>query len=226
MCGRYTQMATWAELVEYFNLVGAQPAEVTPRYNIAPSQSVLAIGPDRNGHLAAAMFQWGFIPSWITDKDTAHAPINARVEGVEGKPTFSDALRHRRCLIPATGWYEWKRLKGRKQPYYFRMKDGKPFAFAGLWEPWRSEPGAKPLLTCCLFTVPPNELAKTVHNRMPGIIHPSDYAVWMDQKTDDPEEVLPLVGPYEAERMEAFAVSTYVNDAHHDGPECVAPLPD
>jgi putative SOS response-associated peptidase YedK len=216
-------MATWTELVEYFNLVGAQPAEVTPRYNIAPSQSVLAIGPDRNGHPAAAMFQWGLIPSWVSDKDTAHAPINARVEGVQGKATFSDALHHRRCLIPATGYYEWKRLKGRKLPYYFRMKDHKPFAFAGLWEAWRSEPGAKPLLTCCLFTVPPNELAKAVHNRMPGIIDPKDYAAWIDRKTDDSEEVLPLVRPYDADRMEAFAVSTYVNDAHHDGPECVTP---
>jgi putative SOS response-associated peptidase YedK len=216
-------MATWAELVEYFNLVGSQPGEITPRYNIAPSQSVLAVGPDRGGNPAAAMFQWGLIPSWAQEKDTSRAPINARVEGVEGKPTFADALRHRRCLIPASGYYEWKRLKGRKQPYYFRMQDGKPFAFAGLWEAWRSDAGARPLLTCCLFTVPPNDLAKSVHNRMPAILRPADYAAWMDRKIDDPEEVLPLVRPYEAECMETFAVTTYVNDAHHDGPECVTP---
>jgi putative SOS response-associated peptidase YedK len=104
------------------------------------------------------------------------------------------------------------------------MKDQKPFAFAGLWEVWRSEPGAKPLLTCCLFTVPPNELAKTVHNRMPCIIHPNGYAVWMDRKADDPDDVLQMVRPYEADCMETFPISTYVNDAHHDGPECVAPM--
>jgi putative SOS response-associated peptidase YedK len=221
MCGRYSLATPWQRIAEQFGIRVADVPELFPHYNIAPSQTVLAVGLSKDGQPAPAFFKWGLVPSWANDDK--HAPINARAETVESKATFAEALRHRRCLIVADGYFEWQKLKGRKQPWHFRMRCGEPFAFAGLWEAWRSEEGAKPLLTCAMLTVAANDVVKPVHNRMPSILHPADYGAWIDRTKDDPEEVLPLVGPFEASAMEAVAVSPYVNDARHEGPECLAP---
>jgi putative SOS response-associated peptidase YedK len=223
VCGRYTLRTPWQRLAEQFGLrVTEVPELFANRFNVAPSQSVLAVGPDRVGHPAPAFFRWGLVPSW--SQDDKQAPINARAETVANRATFSDALRHRRCLIVADGFYEWQRSRRGKQPFHFHMKDGSPFAFAGLWEAWRPAEGAKPILTCAMLTVPANEVVKSVHNRMPAILRPEDYATWIDRGNDDPEDVMPLVRPYAAADMEAVAVGPYVNDARHEGPEClVAP---
>jgi putative SOS response-associated peptidase YedK len=221
MCGRYTLATPWQRLAEKFGMrVADVPELFAHRYNIAPSQSVLAVGPDRTGHPAPAFFKWGLVPAWASD--AKHGPINARAETVASRSTFADALRHRRCLIVADGFYEWQKLKRAKQPWHFRMKDGSPFAFAGIWEAWRPADGGKPLLTCAMLTVPANDTVKPVHNRMPAILSAQDYAPWTSRENDDPDEVLPLVRPYEAREMTATAVGPFVNDARHEGEECLA----
>lgn len=223
MCGRYSLATPWQRLAEKFGIrIADVPDLFAARWNIAPSQNVLAVGPDRSGRPAPAFFKWGLVPAW--SQDDKHGPINARAETAAAKPMFAEALRHRRCLIAADGFYEWTRPPQRKLPWHFRMADGEPFAFAGLWEAWRPAEGARPLLTCAMLTVPANELVRPVHHRMPAVLHPADYAAWIDRENDDPEEVLPLAGPYEASGMIATPVGTYVNDARHEGPACLTAL--
>jgi putative SOS response-associated peptidase YedK len=219
MCGRYTLRTPWQRIADHFGMRIADVPELFPRYNVAPSQSVLAVGPDRSGHPAPAFFRWGLVPAWA--HDDKHAPINARAETVADKATFAEALRRRRCLIVADGFYEWSQPPAKKRPWHFRLRDGGPFAFAGLWESWRPEEGARPVLTCALLTVPANDVVRPVHKRMPAILSPADYAAWIDRDRDDPEEVLPLARPFPAEAMEAVPVGTYVNDARHEGAECL-----
>jgi putative SOS response-associated peptidase YedK len=193
------------------------------RFNIAPSQSVLAIGPNREGQPAPAFFRWGMVPSWANDSKPG--PINARAETASTRPTFTDALQKRRCLIVADGFFEWQRVDGKKQPWYFQVRGGEPFAFAGLWEAWRPPEGGKPLLTCAMLTVPPNEVVKLIHNRMPAILRAQDYAAWTDRATTDTRKVLPLVRPYDSAEMTAFVVKPHVNNPKHDDAECIAPAP-
>jgi putative SOS response-associated peptidase YedK len=221
MCGRYTLATPWKRLAEKFGLRMADVPELfANHYNIAPSQPVLAVGPDRSGQPAPAFFRWGLVPAWASNPK--QAPINARAETAASGAVFGEALRRRRCLIVADGFYEWQRLKPGKQPWHFRMADGSPFAFAGLWDSWRPTEKSAPLLTCALLTVRANEVVKPIHNRMPAILRPEHYAAWIDRANDDPAAVLPLVRPYAAEEMAAVAVGPFVNDAKHDGPECVA----
>ena len=219
MCGRFSLLTSGADLAEHFGL-DAPPALV-PRYNIAPTQPVLAVGLSRDGRPAAATFRWGIVPPWSAEPKPG--PINARSETVASKPTFAEAFRKRRCLVPTDGFYEWAKLPGRrKQPWHFRLSGGGPFAFAGLWEAWRPASGP-PLLTCALLTTAANELVRPVHDRMPVILRPKDYARWIDRGKDEPAELLPLLRPFGAERMEGVAVGSWVNDARHEGPACLAP---
>jgi putative SOS response-associated peptidase YedK len=220
MCGRYTLATPWQRLAEKFGLrIADVPELFVDRYNIAPSQLVLAVGLDKSDHPAPAVFRWGLVPYWAADPK--QAPINARAETAASTAHFGEALRHRRCLILADGFYEWHRSKKSKQPWHFHMADKSPFAFAGLWEGWRPNEGVAPLLTCAMLTVPANEVVKPVHNRMPAILRPEHYAAWIDRTNDDAEDVMPLVRPYAAEAMAAVAVGPFVNDAKHEGPECV-----
>jgi putative SOS response-associated peptidase YedK len=224
MCGRYSLATPWQRLAEKFGIrIQDVPELFAERWNIAPSQSVLSVGPDRGGMPAAAFFRWGLVPSWSAD--AKKAPINARAETAATKPTFADALSRRRSLIPADGFYEWQVRGGAKQPWHFRMKDGSPFAFAGIWEFWRSHEGAKPLLTCAMLTVPANEVVDPVHARMPAILRPEDYAAWCDRGRTDAAAALRLVAPYPASEMEAVPVAAYVNDPRHEGADCLAPMP-
>jgi putative SOS response-associated peptidase YedK len=224
MCGRYTLRTPWQRLAEHFNLrVTDLPELFQPRYNVAPTQSVMSVGPNREGQPAPAFFRWGLVPAWASDPKAG--PINARAETAASKPTFSEALQKRRCLIVADGFFEWKRVQSGKQPWYFRVRDGEPFAFAGLWEAWRPPEGGKPLLTCAMLTVAPNEVVKPVHNRMPAILRLEDYAAWSDRAVTDARKVLSLVRPYDPAEMTAFAVSHHVNNPKNDDAECVAPAP-
>ena len=221
MCGRFAQRADPKRLARQFK-VEVVP-EIEPRYNIAPAQDILSVRRAEDGR-EAAFLKWGLVPSWAKDVSIGAKLINARSETVAEKPSFREAFKRRRCLIPADGFYEWQRTAGgRKRPYFFRMKDEHPFSFAGLWEEWKNSEGQK-LETCTILTTEANEVLRPVHDRMPVILHPEDYEVWLD---DDPR-ALPLVKellrPYPAAEMTSYPVSTLVNNANNVGAELLNPV--
>ncbi|MBK8822241.1 MAG: SOS response-associated peptidase [Anaerolineales bacterium] len=221
MCGRFTLTVDPAELKDAFGDF-IFPTQFAPRFNIAPSQPVLAIPND--GKNKADFFLWGLIPSWAKDPGIANKLINARGETVAEKPSFRGSFKYKRCLILTDGFYEWKAGEGikTKTPYFIHMKDHQPFAFAGLWDEWHS-PDGNTLRTCTIITTEPNELMSTLHNRMPVILDKQDYNAWLDAAPQTPERLLPLIQPFPADRMSAHPVSTFVNSPGNDRPECVLP---
>lgn len=214
MCGRFT-LASPPELVaEHFGLVSV-PA-LAPRYNIAPTQTVAVVRDSGTGR-RLDLLRWGLVPAWAKDMSIGNRLINARAETVADKPAFRAAYRDRRCLVPADGFYEWKGAGKGKQPMYIRRRDHAPFAIAGLWESWHADqPDAVETIT--LITTEPNALLATIHNRMPVILDPSDYARWLDPNTPDPGD---LLQPYPAGEMMAHAVSRKVNSPANDEPGCI-----
>lgn len=199
--------------------------ELIPRYNVAPTQNapVVVAGPE--GARVGAMFRWGLIPFWSKDQDVGSRLINARSEGVESRPSFREALRRRRCLVPISGFYEWRKIEGstRKQPYYIHPAAGEVFALAGLWDSWNAPDGLV-LRTFTILTTTPNELMAPLHDRMPVILAESDHDRWLDAAIQNPADVLPLLRPCPVTDMSCFAVSTVVNAPRNDSPECIAPL--
>jgi putative SOS response-associated peptidase YedK len=223
MCGRYTLRVSPAEMAEIFEAL--ETIEWSPRYNIAPTQTVAAVRPAGEGsERELALLKWGLIPSWAKDPKIGSSLINARSETVAAKPAFRSAVKKRRCLIPVDGFYEWQAVPGQKakQPFFIGVRDARVFAFAGLWEHWTTPEGT-PLETCTIITTEANELMKTVHTRMPVILDKTDYDRWLDCDGHDPQEVLPLLRPFPAEQMQLVPVSTLVNSPRNDRPECVAP---
>ena len=222
MCGRFTLTVEPAQLQESFpefsfSVVGK------PRFNIAPSQAVLVLPND--GQHRADYFVWGLIPSWTKDPAIGSRLINARAESLGEKPSFRGAYKYHRCLIPADGFYEWKldpQTKA-KIPYFIRLASGKPFALGGLWDEWHSPDGSQ-VKSCTIITTEPNELLAPLHDRMPLILPPEAYAVWLDPAPRKPEELQKLLVPYPAAEMTAYPVSPQVNSPENDQPECVAPL--
>jgi putative SOS response-associated peptidase YedK len=162
--------------------------------------------------------KWGLVPAWSRD---GRGFINARADTVDTKPAFRSAFRKRRCLMAADGFYEWQQLDGRKQPWYFHLKGGDPFAFAGLWEV-RSDAEGRPIETCALVTTEPNDVVRPVHDRMPVILDPAAYALWLDPSAET-EALKNLLRPAPAEGMEGYRVGLYVNNARNEGPQCVQP---
>ena len=221
MCGRFTLTINPADLQDAFNNYNF-PVRFAPRFNIAPSQPILAIPNDNK--LAADFFVWGLIPMWAKDPTIGSRLINARGETLAEKPSFRGSYRHKRCLILADGFYEWKSVgdKKTKTPYYIHMRDRQPFAMAGLWDSWESPDGSS-LKTCTIITTTPNELMETIHDRMPVILHPRDYAKWLDVTPQTPENLQPLIKPFNADVMSAYPVSTLVNKPANDMPELVVP---
>lgn len=221
MCGRFTLTVDPAQFQDAFPGF-LFPAQFAPRYNIAPSQPVLAIPNDERS--AADFFIWGLIPMWAKDPSIGARLINARSETLAEKPSFRGSFKYKRCLILADGFYEWKTVAGKKTkiPYYIHMNDRRPFAFAGLWDSWESPDGSN-LKTCTIITTEPNELMATLHNRMPAILHPRDYAKWLDPSPQTPESLLPILKPYPADAMTAYPVSTLVNKPENDSPELIVP---
>lgn len=222
MCGRFTLNTSGEALAQQFEL--AEVPALEPRYNIAPGQHVAVVRPssEEDGR-ELSFLRWGLVPSWAKDPSVGNRLINARAETVAEKPAFRTAFKHRRCLIIADGFYEWQASgHGRqKQPFYFRMQDSRPFAFAGLWEQWQ---GAEDVLeTCTILTTDANTLLAPVHNRMPIILHPKDYDLWLDPAVQTPEPLQTLLQPYPAEAMTGYTVSRYVNNASNEGPQCLAP---
>lgn len=237
MCGRYSLTDLGEALLQLFELP-ALPAGYRPRYNIAPTQNVTAI-ITREGERRAGDLRWGLIPSWAKEASIGNRMINARAETIAEKPAFRRALRQRRCLIPADGFYEWQVRNGRKQPVRFVAADDGLFAFAGLWESWRpgvakgastgsataSESPEKELViySCAIVTTDANDFVRPVHHRMPVIIAPDAYDVWLDPKVQDPEAVLPLLRSVAEDALRVYDVSTLVNAPRNEVPECIEP---
>jgi putative SOS response-associated peptidase YedK len=222
MCGRFTLTVDPAQLqgqFEKFNF----PAQFAPRFNVAPSQPVLAIPND--GENTADFFVWGLIPMWAKDPTIGSRLINARAETLAEKPAFRGSLKYKRCLILADGFYEWKAGDARKAktPYFIHMKDRRPFAFAGLWDSWNSPDGSL-VRSCTIITTEPNELVSIVHNRMPVILPPRDYDKWLEPAPQTPENLKPLLKPFPAEEMTAYPVATLVNKTENDRPELLVPI--
>lgn len=221
MCGRFTQKSPPRKVTEKFG-VGEVPPLVE-RFNVAPAQTVLAIREGGAGR-EAAFFKWGLVPRWAKDPAVGSKLINARSETVAEKPSFREAFRRRRCLVPADGFFEWSRRGGRKRPYYFRLEDGEPFAIAGLWERWEGDGG--PLETCTLLTTEANGLLAPYHDRMPVILRPEDYEPWLSAGAGHVEALGTLLRPYPPEEMAAREVSPLVNNPANDDPRCVEPVAD
>jgi putative SOS response-associated peptidase YedK len=221
MCGRFTLTVNPADLQDTFSNYNF-PARFAPRFNIAPSQPVLAIPNDNK--LAADFFVWGLIPMWAKDPTIGSRLINARGETLAEKPSFRGSYRHKRCIILADGFYEWKTFGDRKNktPYYIHMQDRQPFGIAGLWDSWESPDGSS-IKTCTIITTTPNELMEKIHDRMPVILHSRDYAKWLDAAPQTPENLQPLIKPFSADAMSAYPVSTLVNKPANDMPELVVP---
>ncbi len=223
MCGRFTLRAPASVVAEQFGLFDTAP--LSPRYNIAPSQTVAAVRRATESVEPArqlVLLQWGLVPSWAKDAKVGNRLINARAETVAEKPAFRAALRRRRCLVVADGFYEWQRTGGKKQPYFIRLADDRPFAFAGLWERWEG-PDHAALETCTLITTEANELMAPIHDRMPVILSPDDYDRWLDPAIQKPEHLQPLLRPYPSDAMVAYPVTTHVNNPKNEDPRCIVP---
>jgi putative SOS response-associated peptidase YedK len=221
MCGRFTLTINPADLQDTFANYTFPPV-FAPRFNIAPSQPILAVPNDDK--FTADFFVWGLIPIWAKDPSIGNRLINARAETLAEKPSFRGSYKYKRCLVLTDGYYEWKAAEGKKSktPYYIHMQDRQPFAIAGLWDTWESPDGSS-LKTCTLITTAPNELMASIHDRMPAILHPREYAKWLDPAPQTPESLQPLLKPFPAEAMAAYAVSTKVNKPANDAPELVVP---
>lgn len=225
MCGRFALISSTEQIAMAFGLESTAVAAIPPaipRYNIAPTQPVAAIRLNENGQREITFFQWGLIPSWSKDAQIGARLINARSETVAEKPSFRNAFKRRRCLIPADGFYEWQKQNGKKQPIYIHSTTGRPFALAGLWEMWQ-DPGGSQIQSCTILTTSPNELMAPIHDRMPVIIEPEDFSMWLAPGAN-PEDGLHLCRPYPVDKMAAYAVSTAVNNARNEIPDCIQRL--
>ena len=219
MCGRFALMTPGKTLADRFGL--AEVPDLEPHYNIAPTQMVAVIRVDRETlQRRLVTVRWGLIPFGAKDISIGQKMINARSESAAEKPAFRSAFKSRRCLVLTDGFYQWKKGKVGKQPYLFRMKDGSPFAFAGLWERWK-DPKDETIESCAILTTDANELMEPIHDRMPVILDPKDYDLWLDPEVKDPEVLNPLLRPYPSQEMVAEPVSPKVNKASYDAPDCV-----
>ena len=224
MCGRYVAATPTEVLVEWFEVedVKADEGVVPPSWNVAPTRDVLAVAESKSagGRRQLGSFRWGLVPSWAKDPSEGARRINARAETVATAPTFRKALQSRRCLIPADGFYEWQKPdepKAKKQPWLVKRADGAPMAFAGLWEAWRDVEG-KWLRTCAIITTDASGPLADIHDRCPVILEPDEWKAWLDRETTDPKEVLPLLGPADAELLKMHRVSQEVGNVKNDDP--------
>ena len=224
MCGRFTLRAPASLIAEQFSLF--ETAEFHARYNIAPTQEVAAVrvmsAETGAGRRELAWLRWGLVPGWAKDPAVGSRMINARAESVAEKPSFRTPLSRRRCLILADGFYEWQAVGQKKQPYFIRLVDDRPFALAGLWERWEG-PDHRLVESCTIITTEANALMRPIHDRMPVILPPECLDRWLDPALRDAAAVTPLLRPYPAEDMIAGPVSTYVNSPAHDDPRCIEP---
>ena len=222
MCGRYS-LHTHPEVIALYFKLGLMP-DITSRYNIAPSTKVLIVRQDLEKGRVAYLYRWGLIPAWAKDPAIGNKLANARGETVADKPSFRSAFKRWRCLIPASGFYEWKALKSVKQPYYIRPVGADLFAFAGLTERWNGPDG--PVYSCAIITTEANELMRGIHNRMPVILRPEDHAAWLDPGNQATAKLKELLKPCPAGALAAHPVSTRVNTPKNDQPALIEPVPE
>lgn len=218
MCGRYVVAYDPQTLVSGFSVVRVVP--FPRRWNVSPRSTVPVVYETREGERVAELMRWGLVPHWAKDPTIGHKLNNARAETVFDKPSFRQAVRRRRCILPASGYYEWQAgdgLKAPKQPWYFSAPDGRPLAMAGLFEAWRPSESAEWLLTCCVITTTPNSVAAPVHDRMPVLLAPADWARWLARAEQDPAALAALLKPAPAEALQAWPVSRAVNRGSAEG---------
>jgi putative SOS response-associated peptidase YedK len=230
MCGRFTLMQP-TEAIAAVKAAIASPndqtfnieklPELASQYNIAPTQMVAAVlhNPESDKREFQEL-RWGLIPSWAKDISMGAKLINARAETVAEKPAFRSAFKHRRCLVLADGFYEWQRQNGKKQPFYFRLQDGQPFCFAGLWEQWES-PEKEKISSCTILTTVANEVLKPIHDRMPVVLDKKYYDLWLDPQVQKPEALQEVLHPYPASAMTGYPVSTLVNNPKYNNADCI-----
>lgn len=210
------------DLREYFRISESPPA-VSIRYNIAPSQEVAAVRVEEGArHLV--MLRWGLIPHWADDPKIGYKMINARGETVHRLPSFRAPFRKRRCIIPAGGFFEWLQKGKEKQPFYIIRQDSAPLALAGLWERWHSEEEGRDVESCAIITTGANTLVGRLHNRMPVILEPDEFRLWLDPEEAAPEKLLPLLHPAEEDVLEMYPVSSFVNKPQNEGEKCIEPV--
>lgn len=221
MCGRYTHLLTWKQLHRLLALTSV-PFDLTPRYNIAPTQLAPVARQDKDGRRSLDMLRWGLVPSWAGDLKIGNTMINARGETLATKPAFRAAFKRRRCIVPASGFYEWKKSEGSKtkQPFYITASDDGPLMLAGLWESWTSPDGAM-IDTYTIITTAPNEMMAEMHDRMPVILDETDFDAWLDPAREDASG---LIRSYPSELMRARPVSTVVNSPKNEDPVCIQPI--
>lgn len=222
MCGRYRLSRRKEILAEHFD-ADLSGVVWEPRYNIAPTQMVPVLRREVSDSTArASMMRWGLIPSWATAANMGAPTINARAETAATKASFSEPLRRQRCLIPADGFYEWKRYGKVRQPFCFEVGDGTPFAFAGLWDSWRSQDGSM-VETCTILTTTPNGLLADIHDRMPVILPRGLHQRWLDPSMQNATLAVTMLQPFDEKSMRGYPVSARVNSVTNDGPDCCAP---
>ena len=219
MCGRFVRAKMPEAYAKSFDVLGVP--KLTPSYNVAPTQQVLVARPAEAGKECVTL-RWGLIPFWAKDKNTSF--INARADTVLEKPAFKAAVKRRRCLILADGYYEWKTLgPKKKEPYYFRLKSDEPFAFAGIWDTWKGE--EEPIESCALITTDANELSEPVHDRMPVMLTGAEAEAWLDPNVAELAPLASLLRPYPSEAMLCHPVSALVSNVRNNSPECIQPAP-
>jgi putative SOS response-associated peptidase YedK len=223
MCGRYRLSRRKQIIEEHFDGISGEEDWI-PRYNIAPTQPVPIIRQHpREPRRELSLVRWGLIPSWAKDMSGSAQMINARSETAAAKPAFRDALASRRCLVPADGFYEWRRAGKAKQPYCFEVKDGELFAFAGVWERWK-DPSGQWIKSCSILTTTPNAVTSSVHDRMPVILDPSNYDLWLDPGMRNVDALSEMLKPYDARNMRSYPVSNRVNYVANDEETCSTPV--
>jgi len=223
MCGRYRLSRRKQIIEEHFDSISGEE-DWSPRYNVAPTQPIPVIRQNPKEPIRQlSLMRWGLIPSWAKDSSGAASMINARSETASTKPAFRDAMKSRRCLIPADGFYEWMRTGKTKQPYCFEVGEGALFAFGGLWDRWK-DPSGNWVKSCSILTTTPNAVTSAVHDRMPVILDPDSYDLWLDPGMQNVAAVDELLKPYDARLMRCFPISTRINSVVNDDAACSAPV--
>jgi putative SOS response-associated peptidase YedK len=221
MCGRYFLHSSADKLAKLF---GEMPMPLLePRYNIAPTQPVPIVRQDHNGRREMVLVRWGLIPAWSKGPDSRFSMINARVETVAQKPAYRNAFRYRRCLVPADGFYEWRSAGGKKQPFVLRPSDGRPLALAGLWEHWQDADGNE-LASCTILVGEADAQVKKVHERMPVVVDPAAFDLWLDIRSQKPQPLETLLAAQRAPALTVYSVGRAVNNPRLDQPDLIAAL--
>jgi putative SOS response-associated peptidase YedK len=224
MCGRFANSAKQKQIEKEFKIGRLNKVSFEPRYNVAPAQMIDAVLETDSERILTEL-KWGLIPSWAKDDSIGNKLINARAETLSEKPSFKNAFKSRRCIIPASGFYEWsKKGASAKQPFYFYLKDKDVFGFAGLWEEWLNKESGELIETCTIITTEANEVLEPVHDRMPVILKAEDYELWLDEKEKNTDRLQSLLMPFPASEMVSHAVGKAVNSPNYNSPELISEL--